>query len=103
MALGCLTRGEDGGSMLLLDRLTGWFRGRPTSGPAAPSAIIAGTPPIDSALVQQVAERLRQRDLAAGGWAAEAGALPLESYLPEAHRLVRGIALGDIEAGPPAP
>jgi hypothetical protein len=95
---------EDGGSMLLLDRLTGWLRGRPApADAAAPSAIIDGTPSVDSPLVRQVAERLRQRDLAAGGWAAEAGALPLESYLPEAHRLVRGIALGDIEAGPPAP
>ncbi len=89
--------------MILLERLAGWFRGRQAPPVAASTAIIAGTPPADSPLVQQVAERLRQRDLAAGGWAAEAGALPLESYLPEAHRLVRGIALGDIEAGPPAP
>ena len=89
--------------MILLDKLAGWFRGRQASPASVPSAIIAGTPSANSPLVQQVAERLRQRDLAAGGWAAEAGALPLESYLPEAHRLVRGIALGDIETGPPAP
>lgn len=89
--------------MILLDRLTGWFRGRPAPSTTVPAEVIAGTPPIDDALVQRVAERLRQRDQAAGGWAAEAGALPLESYLPEARRLVRGIALGDVEAGPPAP
>ena len=89
--------------MILLDWLAGWLHGRQTP-PSTPSAaIIAGTPPVDGALLQRVAERLRQRDLAAGGWAAEAGHLPLETYLPEAQRLVRGIALGGGEGGPPAP
>jgi hypothetical protein len=46
---------------------------------------------------------LRQRDLAAGGWAAEAGSVSLESYLPEARRLVQRIALGGADGGPPAP
>ena len=91
--------------MSVLDSVLGWLRGHPEQPASSPAqaAIIAGEPIGDSPLVHRVAERLRQRDLADGGWAAEAGALPTESYLPEARRLVRGIALGDLEGGPPAP
>jgi len=88
---------------MLLDRVTSWLHGRRAPAVAAGAAIVAGGGPVDGRLVRQVAERLRQRDLAAGGWAAEAGALPLDAYLPEAQRLVRGIALGGVEGGPPAP
>ena len=89
--------------MLLLVRLAAWFRGWRGPVVASPTAVIAGAPPADNALVHHVAERLRQGDLAAGGWSAEAGALPLESYVPEAQRLVRTIALGGIDGGPPTP
>lgn len=89
--------------MRILDRLTGWLRGRQAQPAPVPAAIIAGMPLTDSPVVLQMAERLRQHDLAAGGWAAEAGSLPAEAYLAEARRLVRGIALGDLEGGPPAP
>jgi hypothetical protein len=88
--------------MSIFDKLTTWLRGQPTQ-QAVPAAVIAGTPLPDSPLVLQMAERLRQRDLAEGGWAAEAGALSADAYLAEARRLVRGIALGDIQGGPPAP
>jgi hypothetical protein len=91
--------------MSVLDSVIGWLRGRSEqpSSQAVPVAVVAGEPIADSPLVLQMAERLRQRDLADGGWAAEAGALPMESYLPEARRLVRGIALGELGGGPPAP
>jgi hypothetical protein len=85
-------------------RLTGWLRGR--RGAPAPGviAVVAGAPlSAESPVVRQMAERLRQRELAAGGWAAEAGGLPVESYLPEARRLVQRIALGVAEGGPPTP
>jgi len=88
--------------MTVLEKLTAWLRGR--NQPAAGSpAIVDGLPAPESPVVLETAERLRQRDLAAGGWAAEAGGLPVESYLPEAHRLVRGVVLGEAESGPPAP
>ena len=64
--------------------------------------MVAGVPLADdSPLVRQTAERLRQREQAAGGWAAEAGGLPVEAYLPEARRLVQRVALGVSEGGPP--
>jgi len=67
-------------------------------------AIVDGVPFGDeSPAVRNVAEHLRQRDLADGGWAAEAGGLTLESYLPEARRLVQHIALGGSDGGPPSP
>ena len=60
--------------MEILDKLTGWLRGRRPSPRSAAVAVVAGTPlPDDSPLVRQTAERLRQREQAAGGWAAEAG------------------------------
>jgi hypothetical protein len=95
-------------SMTILGRLSGWLRGRPaTSVPAAassPVAVLDGVPlSDDSPAVRAVAEQLRQRDLAAGGWAAEAGGVTLESYLPEARRVVQRIALGGSDGGPPAP
>lgn len=93
--------------MTILDRLSGWLRGRPaTSVPAAssPVAVLDGVPLSDeSPAVRAVAEQLRQRDLAAGGWAAEAGGVALDSYLPEARRVVQRIALGGSDGGPPAP
>lgn len=93
--------------MAILTHLANWLRGRPAE--ASPTArgtvaIVDGDPLSDEApAVRAVAEQLRKRDLAAGGWAAEAGAVPLESYLPEARRLVQRIALGGGEGGPPAP
>jgi hypothetical protein len=90
--------------MEIVNKLTGWLRGRHTSARGASVAVVAGTPlPDDSPLVRQTAERLRQREQAAGGWAAEAGGLPVEAYLPEARRLVQRVALGVSEGGPPAP
>jgi hypothetical protein len=90
--------------MTIVQNLTSWLRGRRP--PADPSRItvVTGAPLDDeSPVVREMAERLRQRELAAGGWAAEAGGLPLESYLSEARRLVRQIALGGGQGGPPAP
>jgi hypothetical protein len=84
--------------------LTDWLRGRRQTAPASPVAVVAGVPLADdSPLVRQTAERLRQRELAAGGWAAEAGGLPVEAYLPEARRLVQRVVLGMNEGEPPAP
>jgi len=90
--------------MEIVNKLTGWLRGRRPSPRVASVAVVAGMPlPDDSPLVRQTAERLRQREQAAGGWAAEAGGLPVEAYLPEARRLVQQVALGVSEGGPPAP
>jgi hypothetical protein len=85
-------------------KLAGWLRGRRGAPSEAVIAVVAGAPlSADSPVVRKMAERLRQRELAAGGWAAEAGHLPVESYLPEARRLVQRIALGVAEGGPPTP
>jgi hypothetical protein len=71
---------------------------------SAPFAVVAGVPlPDDSPLVLLTAERLRQREQAAGGWAAEAGGLSVEAYLPEARRLVQRVALGVADGDAPAP
>jgi hypothetical protein len=94
--------------MTIVKTLTGWLRGA-RAWPSAertgrPVAAVAGVPLADdSPLVRQTAERLRQRAQAAGGWAAEAGGLPVEAYLPEARRLVQRVVLGVSEGGPPAP
>lgn len=89
--------------MTFLTRLSGWLRGSHSPAESGSTAIIAGAPLEDGPLVRQMAEKLRQRALAGGGWAAEAGGVSLEAYLPEARRLVRGIALGDVQGGPPTP
>ena len=90
--------------MEIVKKLTVWLRGRRPSPSVAPVAVVAGVPLADdSPLVRETAERLRQREQAAGGWAAEAGGLPVEAYLPEARRLVQQVALGVSEGGPPAP
>jgi hypothetical protein len=90
--------------MILAKRLADWLRGRGSTADPRSIAVVAGTPLADdSPLVRQTAERLRQRELAAGGWAAEAGALSVEAYLPEARRLVQRVALGMSDGGPPAP
>lgn len=90
--------------MEILNKLTDWLLGRRVSPAAGSIAIVAGVPLADdSPLVRQTAERLRQREQAAGGWAAEAGGLPVEAYLPEARRLVQQVALGVSDGGPPAP
>ena len=92
--------------MTILDRVTDWLRGRPVSASPArgPVAVLDGVPlSDDSPAVRAVAEQLRKRDLADGGWAAEAGSVTLDSYLPEARRLVQRIALGGSDGGPPAP
>lgn len=90
--------------MSIVKRLTDWLRGRPESPASSPVAVVAGSPLADdSPLVRQTAEQLRQREQAAGGWAAEAGGLPVEAYLPEARRLVHRVALGVSDGGPPAP
>ena len=91
--------------MTIKKALTDWLRGRHPADDDAPTpppvAVIAGEPlPDDSPLVIQTAERLRQREAANGSWAAEAGGLPLEAYLPEARRLVQQVALGGGEGGP---
>jgi hypothetical protein len=90
--------------MTIVTRLTGWLRGRREVPMSGQISVVAGEPLADdSPLVRQTAERLRQREQAAGGWAAEAGGLPVEAYLPEARRLVQRVALGLSEGGPPAP
>ena len=97
--------------MTIAKKLTDWLRGRSqtrsetsSSSPASGVAVVAGVPlSDDSPLVRQTAERLRQRQLEAGGWAAEAGALPVEAFLPEARKLVQRVALGMSSGGPPAP
>ena len=90
--------------MEIVNKLTGWLRGRRETPHARSVAVVAGMPlPDDSPLVRQTAERLRQRAQESGGWAAEAGGLPVEAYLPEARRLVQRVALGVSEGGPPAP
>jgi hypothetical protein len=90
--------------MTIAQRLTSWLRGRhPRTEPPSAGPIVGAPLDEDSPVVREMAERLRQRELAAGGWAAEAGGIPLESYLPEARRLVRNIALGGGQGGPPAP
>ncbi|MCC7371206.1 MAG: hypothetical protein IT306_22510 [Chloroflexi bacterium] len=94
--------------MALLEQLTNWLRGgsapAPAERPRSAVAIVDGQPLTDDhPAVRAVAEQLRQRELAAGGWAAEAGGVTLESYLPEARRLVQQIALGGADGGPPAP
>ena len=90
--------------MEIVKKLSGWLRGRRSLAPAASVSVVAGVPLADdSPLVRQTAERLRQREQAAGGWAAEAGGLPVEAYLPEARRLVQQVALGVSGGGPPAP
>jgi hypothetical protein len=90
--------------MEIAKKLTGWLRGHQQASGARTISVVAGVPLADdSPLVRQTAERLRQRQLRAGGWAAEAGGLPLEAFLPEARKLVQRVALGMSEGGPPAP
>jgi hypothetical protein len=89
-------------TMSIKSTVTDWLRGRRGANAPAPLpvAVIAGVPlKDDSPLVRETAERLRQREAANGSWAAEAGGLPLEAYLPEARRLVQQVALGG-EGGP---
>ena len=98
-----LTEETTGLTMSIKKSLTDWIRGkRAADAPAPPRlAVIAGVPlEDDSPLVIATAERLRQREAANGSWAAEAGGLPLEAYLPEARRLVQQVALGGGEGGP---
>jgi hypothetical protein len=90
--------------MTITKKLTDWFRGRPQTSGASSVAVVAGVPLADdSPLVRQTAERLRQRQLEAGGWAAEAGGLPVEAFLPEARKLVQRVALGMGGGEAPAP
>jgi hypothetical protein len=90
--------------MTIFEKLTDWLRGPRGRPQPSPVAVVAGEPlSDDSPLVREMAERLRQRELAAGGWAAEAGGVSLEAYLPEARRLVQRIALGVGDGGPPPP
>ena len=96
--------GVEAAQMTIVKKLANWLRGRHESPASTPVAVVAGSPLADdSPLMRQTAERLRQREQAAGGWAAEAGGLPVEAYLPEARRLVQRVALGVSEGGPPAP
>jgi hypothetical protein len=90
--------------MEIAKKLADWLRGRRQASPTGTISVVAGVPLADdSPLVRQTAERLRQRQLAAGGWAAEAGSLTVEAFLPEARKLVQRVALGMSEGGPPAP
>src|SRR5687768_12040552 len=88
-----LVRSESilGGYLMdIVKKLGTWLSGRRASPNAGSVSVVAGVPLADdSPLVRQTAERLRQREQAAGGWAAEAGGLPVEAYLPEARRLVQ--------------
>jgi hypothetical protein len=90
--------------MTITKKLTDWLRGRSLTTRASQVAVVAGVPLADdSPLVRQTAERLRQRQLEAGGWAAEAGGLPVEAFLPEARKLVQRVALGMGGGEAPAP
>lgn len=91
--------------MRILNWLIGWRHRRRAAVDEASAAPVVAASPLDedSPVIHNVAERLRQQELAAGGWAAEAGALPAEAYVPEARRLVRAIVLGEAQSGPPAP
>jgi len=89
--------------MSIVKKLSIWLRGGEPVQDARPIAVVAGEPLADdSPLVRITAERLRQREQASGGWAAETGGLPVEAYLPEARRLVQRVALGS-DGGPPSP
>ncbi|MCC6174493.1 MAG: hypothetical protein IT305_04240 [Chloroflexi bacterium] len=84
----------------MFGRLPDWLRGtRAVSGVPGPAAHTTPSNPV----VLRLAEQLRQRRLAAGGWAAEAGGLAPEAFVEEADRLVRAITLGDAQGGPPTP
>jgi hypothetical protein len=90
--------------MQLLRRIADMFGFRQREGAPAAVAVVDGVPLTDdSPLVLQTAERLRQREQAAGGWAAESGGLPVEAYLPEARRLVQRVAFGLADGEAPAP
>jgi hypothetical protein len=90
--------------MTIVEKFSRWMRRRENAPSPASIAVVAGFPLTDdSPLIRVTAERLRQREQAAGGWAAEAGGLPVEAYLPEARRLVQRVALGGSEGGPPTP
>ena len=89
--------------MSIVKKFSRWLRGPEPVQDPRPIAVLAGEPLADdSPLVRLTAERLRQREQSAGGWAAEAGGVPVEAYLPEARRLVQRVALG-AEVGPTAP
>ena len=90
--------------MTFTQKLADWLRGRSQTTGANQVAVVAGVPLADdSPLVRQTAERLRQRQLEAGGWAAEAGGLSVEAFLPEARKLVQRVALGMGGGEAPAP
>jgi hypothetical protein len=90
--------------MTIAKKLTDWLRGRNLRAGNNQVAVVAGEPLADdSPLVRLTAERLRQRQLEAGGWAAEAGGLSVEAFLPEARKLVQRVALGMGEGEAPSP
>ena len=90
--------------MQLVRRITSAFGFRRGPANRTAVAVVDGVPLADdSPLVLRTAERLRQREQAAGGWAAEAGSLPVEAYLPEARRLVQRVAFGLADGEAPTP
>jgi hypothetical protein len=55
------------------------------------------------ASVRRMADRLYHQALAEGGWATEVGAVGPDAFRDEAAWLLREVALGNAQAGPPTP
>jgi hypothetical protein len=90
--------------MQLVRWIAGAFGIRKGAAEPGTVTVVDGVPLADdSPVVLRTAEQLRQREQAAGGWAAEAGSLPIEAYLPEARRLVQRVAFGLADGEAPTP
>lgn len=104
MTVECHHTGEATRIMQLVRRIADAFGIRRGAAEPATVAVVDGVPLTDdSPLVVRTAERLRQREQAAGGWAAESGGIPVEAYLPEARRLVQRVAFGLADGEAPTP
>jgi hypothetical protein len=57
----------------------------------------------EQALLDQLCETLYREDLKQGGWGAEVGSVGPEVYRREAAWILREVALGNAQQGPPTP
>ncbi len=57
----------------------------------------------EAALVRRLSEVLYREELKQGGWAAEIGSLGPGAYRGEASWILREVALGNAQSGPPTP